>query len=78
MDQNQIVIVFAIEHYNPLGVIRTLGKRGIRPDYIAEKGRVRLSSKSKYINKVHEVDNVEEGYEVRSPPAATGPRGKAR
>lgn len=64
MDQNQIVIVFAIEHYNPLGVIRTLGKRGIRPDYIAEKGRVRLSSKSKYLNKVHEVENVEEGYEV--------------
>ena len=64
MNQNQIVIVFAIEHYNPLGVIRTLGKRGIRPDYIAEKGRVRLSSKSKYLNKVHEVENVEEGYEV--------------
>ena len=64
MDQNQIVIVFAIEHYNPLGVIRTLGKRGVRPDYIAEKGRVRLSSKSKYLNRVHEVENVEEGYEV--------------
>lgn len=64
MNQDQIVIVFAIEHYNPLGVIRTLGKRGIHPDYIAEKGRVRLSSKSKYLNKVHEVENVEEGYEV--------------
>ena len=64
MRQDQLVIVFAIEHYNPLGVIRTLGKRGIRPDYIAEKGRVRLSSKSKYLNKVHEVENVEEGYEV--------------
>lgn len=64
MNQDQRVIVFAIEHYNPLGVIRTLGKRGIRPDYIAEKGRVRLSSKSKYLNKVHEVENVDEGYEV--------------
>ena len=64
MSQDQIIIVFAIEHYNPLGVIRTLGKRGIRPDYIAERGRVRLSSKSKYLNKVHEVDNVEEGYDV--------------
>ena len=64
MNLYQIVIVFAIEHYNPLGVIRTLGKRGIRPDYIAEKGRVRLSSKSKYLNKVYEVENVEEGYEV--------------
>lgn len=64
MIQDQIVIVFAIEHYNPLGVIRTLGKRGIRSDYIAEKGRVRLSSKSKYLNKVYEVENVEEGYDV--------------
>lgn len=64
MQQKELVIVFAIEHYNPLGVIRTLGKRGIRPDYIAVKGRVRLSSKSKYLNRVHEVDSVEEGYKV--------------
>lgn len=28
-------IVFAIEHYNPLGVIRVLGFEGIHPDYIA-------------------------------------------
>ena len=62
--KQHLCIVFAIEHYNPLGVIRTLGKRGIRPDYIAVKGRVRLSSKSKYLNKVHEVETVEEGYEV--------------
>lgn len=64
MQQKDLVIVFAIEHYNPLGVIRTLGKRGINPDYIAVKGRVRLSSKSKYLNHVHEVDSVEEGYKV--------------
>lgn len=64
MPKDQIVILFAIEHYNPLGVIRTLGKRDIRPDYIAIKGRVRLSSKSKYVNRVHEVETVEEGYEV--------------
>lgn len=64
MEQDLLVIVFAIEHYNPLGVIRTLGKRGIRPDYIAIEGRVRLSSKSKYLNRVHEVGSVEEGYEV--------------
>lgn len=64
MQHKDLVIVFAIEHYNPLGVIRTLGKRGIRPDYIAVKGRVRLSSKSKYLNRVHEVESVEEGYKV--------------
>lgn len=64
MKHKDLVIVFAIEHYNPLGVIRTLGKRGIRPDYIAVKGRIRLSSKSKYLNRVHEVESVEDGYKV--------------
>lgn len=61
---NYLFIAFAIEHYNPLGVIRSLGQKGIHPDFIAIKGRMRLSSKSKYLNRVHEVETVEEGYEV--------------
>lgn len=64
MLQDYLFIAFAIEHYNPLGVIRSLGQKGIHPDYIAIKGRIRLSSKSKYLNRVHEVETVEEGYEV--------------
>lgn len=64
MLQDYLFIAFAIEHYNPLGVIRSLGQKGIHPDYIAIKGRMRLSSKSKYLNRVHEVETVEEGYEV--------------
>lgn len=58
------VIVFGMEHYNPLGLIRTLGRCGIRPVYIAIKGRGVASSKSKYIEKVHYVDTAEEGYDV--------------
>lgn len=58
------VIVFAMEHYNPLGLIRTLGKNGICPDYIAVKGRGVASSKSKYISKVHYADTLEEGYQI--------------
>lgn len=57
-------IVFAIEHYNPLGVIRVLGFEGIRPDYIAIKGRAELSSHSRFINKCHRVDSVEDGYRI--------------
>lgn len=57
-------IVFAIEHYNPLGVIRVLGFEGVRPDYIAIKGRVELSSHSRFINKCHRVDSVEGGYRI--------------
>ena len=64
MLKNHLVIVFAMEHYNPLGLIRTLGRYGIHPVYIALKGRGMASSKSKYIKKVHYVDTIEEGYEV--------------
>ena len=64
MYKNHLVIVFAIDHYNPLGVIRSLGENGIRPIYIAIRHRVELGVKSKYVSKVHQVDSVEEGYKV--------------
>ena len=57
-------VVFAIEHYNPLGVVRSLGREGILPDVIAVRGRARLMVSSKYAAAIHEVDSVEEGYEV--------------
>lgn len=61
---NRLVIVFAIDHYNPLGMVRSLGEKGINPILIAEKGRATLASKSKYISKCHFVDTLEEGYEL--------------
>lgn len=64
MFEKRLFIVFAIEHYNPLGVIRSLGEKGIRPIYIAEKGKAALASKSKYISKCHYVDTVEEGFNL--------------
>lgn len=64
MYKNHLVIVFAIDHYNPLGAIRSLGENGIRPIYIAIRHRVELGVKSKYVSKVHQVDSVEEGYQV--------------
>lgn len=64
MYKNHLVIVFAIDHYNPLGVIRSLGENGIRPIYIAIRHRVELGVKSKYVSRVHQVDSVEEGYQV--------------
>ena len=56
MLKEHMVIVFAMEHYNPLGLIRTLGRCGISPVYIAVKGRGVSSSKSRYIKKVHYAD----------------------
>lgn len=64
MIKQRVFIVFAIEHYNPLDAIRSLGEKGINPVYIAVKGKVTLASKSKYISKCHYVDSVEEGYSV--------------
>lgn len=64
MYQDHLVIVFAIDHYNPLGVIRSLGQNGIRPVYIAIRHRVELGTKSKYVSQVYQVDSVEEGYKV--------------
>lgn len=64
MYKNHLVIVFAIDHYNPLGVIRSLGENGINPIYIAIKHRVELGTKSKYVSKVHSVNSVEDGYNL--------------
>lgn len=58
------VIVFALEHYNPLNMIRALGVNGINPIYISVKRRYEVATKSKYISKLHRVDSVEEGYRL--------------
>lgn len=57
-------IVLAAEHYNPLGVIRSLGESGIKPIGIIIKGKEKLTSKSKYLSKVHYVNDREEGYRL--------------
>lgn len=58
------VIVFALEHYNPLGHIRSLGENGISPIYISIKRRGPVACLSKYISKCHFADTVEEGYQL--------------
>lgn len=58
------VIVFGIEHYTALGVVRSLGREGIFPSLIAVKGKVPIVSCSKYVSKVHFVDTVADGYQV--------------
>ena len=60
------VIVFALEHYNPLGLIRSLGENGIEPIYICvlAKGKHKSACLSKYISKLHIVDTVEAGYRL--------------
>lgn len=57
-------IVFALDHYNPLGVIRSLGENGISPVFIAVKHKFDIGIKSKYLSKYFSVNSVEEGYEI--------------
>lgn len=59
-----LVIVFALEHYNPLNMIRALGENGINPVYISIKRRYEVATKSKYISELHRVDSVEAGYSL--------------
>ena len=56
------VIVFAQEHYNPLGQIRSLGENGINPIYFSLKRNHEIAVYSKYISKLHRVNTLEEGY----------------
>jgi len=59
-----LCIVFALEHYNPLNMIRALGENGINPVYISIKRRYEVATKSKYISKLYRVDSVEDGYKL--------------
>lgn len=62
--KDHLFIIFSKEHYNSLGIIRTLGKYGINPIFIAEKAKGPASRMSKYISKVHFVQNKDEGFEL--------------
>mgnify|MGYP000091968358 FL=1 len=62
--KNRTFIVFAEEHYNPLGVIRSLGEGGFKPVAIITKGGPQLASKSKYLSKVYYVENREQGLKI--------------
>ncbi len=57
-------IVIGMEHYNPLGLIRSLGENGIHPVYIAIKHKSEVASKSKYVSRVHPVNDIHEAYDV--------------
>ncbi len=54
-------IVFAQEHYNPLGIIRSLGEEGIRPIVVLCCDKPHFLHKSKYIGKLHICKSLEEG-----------------
>lgn len=62
--KNHIHIVFGYEHYNPLGIIRSLGENAINPVAVVIRGNRKITSKSKYIKKLYFVDSIENGYQL--------------
>ena len=63
-DKDYPFIVFSEEHYNPLGIIRSLGENGINPIVIVVKSKIKITSKSKYVKTLHIVDTLEDGYNL--------------
>lgn len=61
MIRNRRFIVFGIEHYNTLGLIRTLGSAGIQPVYIGIHGKASVASKSKYVSDCYFVKDQDDG-----------------
>ena len=57
-------IVFGIDHYNPLGILRSLGENGINADFICIPGRAPVASSSKYIAELHMVSDYIAGCEL--------------
>ncbi len=57
-------IVIGSEHYNPLGVIRSLGEERIKCIAIIRKGAYGFASKSKYIDKLYMIDSYSEALDI--------------
>lgn len=57
-------IVFSQDHYNPLGVIRSLGEKGLKPISILYTKHPVIVNNSRYVAKLHKVKSLEAGYEL--------------
>lgn len=57
-------IVISEDHYNPLGIIRSLGEKGMSPISILVGDKPYLINHCKYVSKLHQVKNLAEGYKL--------------
>lgn len=60
----EYIVFVSKEHYNPLGIVRTLGEAGISPVVICVKGELKFVGQSKYVKKKYYVDTPEEGLKL--------------
>ena len=57
-------IVLCREHYNPLGIIRSLGESGIRPVAIIIRDKKQFIGSSRYVSKAIYVENINEAVRI--------------
>lgn len=62
--KGHLVIVVALEHYNPLGILRTFGEAGIAPIYVSIKYKAPVASACKYNQKNYFAENIAESYDI--------------
>lgn len=60
----EYIVLVTKEHYNPLGIVRTLGEAGIKPIVVAVKGDLKFVGQSKYVKEKYYVDSTEEGIDL--------------
>lgn len=58
---NHKCIVFCEDHYNPLGICRSLGEKGINPIVIMTSSEAPMISHCKYVKELYYVENEEQG-----------------
>ncbi len=61
---NHKFIVFCQDHYNPLGIIRSLGEKGIRTTVILESEHPVMINHCRHVEKLHLVKTKEEGLQI--------------
>lgn len=60
----EYIIFVSKDHYNPLGIARTLGESGIKPVAVVVKSEPKLVGRSRYVKKTHYVDSPEQGIQL--------------
>jgi len=58
------IVLVALEHYNPLGIIRSFGEMGLNIDFVGINYKVPVASASMYVNELHQVNSIPEAYDT--------------
>ena len=61
---SEYIVFVSKEHYNPLGIVRTLGEEGIRPVVVIVEGDLKFVGQSKYVKEKKYVKSPEEGLKL--------------